>query len=157
MKGVDALAFAVLQRGCWAARRPLESEVLIMPEVTDEELEQLQAAAARASEFEAELGSLRESAGADLRAAVVAGRPDLPADLITGSTAEELRASVEHADGIVSGIREATLEQVRGLASGKQAMGFRPGGGGSREPRAPPEGVRGMERLRWALESEGSK
>jgi len=127
--------------------------------LTDEELTELRAQAESAAALTAELAAARESAAQELRAAVVAGRPDLPAELIVGGTADELRASVVAAEAVVSSIREATLEDVRGLAAGKPPMGFRPpvpvGDRGT--GRVPPEGVTGAARIRWALENEGGK
>lgn len=98
----------------------------VMAEVADEELVVLRAEATRAGQLDGELASLREAAGRELRTAVLAAHPDLPEQLVVGSTAAELEASVVSATALVDTIRERTLVELRGLAAGKPSMGFRP-------------------------------
>lgn len=131
-----------------------------MAEVPDDELTALRADAERAGQLDGELASLRESAGRELRAAVLVAHPDLPEQLVVGSTAAELDASVASATALVEGIRERTLNELRGLPPVKPPMGFRPAGseaGGRGGPPPPPEGARGIERIRWGLENGGAK
>ena len=132
----------------------------VMAEVPDDELTTLRADAQRAGQLEGELASLRATAAVELRAAVLVAHPELPEQLVVGSTAAELEASVASATGVVAGIRERTLEEVRGMATGKPPMGFRPpapAGGERGGALRPPEGVRGMERVRFGLENLGDK
>lgn len=96
-----------------------------MAEIDDAELAVLRAEAQRAGQVDAELASLRESAGRELRAAVVVAHPELPEQLVVGSTVAELDASVASATAIVEGIRERTLNELRGLPPVKPPMGFR--------------------------------
>jgi len=105
----------------------------VMAEVPDDELTALRADAQRAGQLEGELASLREAAGRELRAAVVSAHPELPEQLVVGSTAVDLEASVASATALVDLIRERTLGELRGLsglAGGKPPMGFRPAGAG---------------------------
>jgi len=97
-----------------------------MAEVPDDELTALRAEANRASQVDTELASLRESAGRELRAAVLVAHPELPEQLVVGATAAELEASVASASALVATIRERTLNELQGLASTKAPMGFRP-------------------------------
>jgi hypothetical protein len=107
-----------------------------MAEVDDAELTALRADAQRAGQLEGELASLREAGARELRAAVLVAHPELPEQLVVGSTAAELEASVASAMALVESIRERTLGELRGLASGKPPMGFRPAppSGGGRGP-----------------------
>ena len=97
-----------------------------MTEVDETELTALRAEAQRAGQVDTELASLRESAGRELRAAVLVAHPELPEQLVVGSTAAELEASVASASALVAAIRERTLNELQGLASTKAPMGFRP-------------------------------
>lgn len=128
-----------------------------MAEVTDEELTELRAQAESAAALTAELAAAREGAAVDLREAVLAGHPELPPELIVGSTAAELGESVVRAQSLVSAVRESALEDVRNMAAGKPPIGFRPPARAGSAPAGPPEGVRGLDRIRFGLESEGGK
>ena len=96
-----------------------------MAEIDETELAALRAEAQRAGQVDTELASLRESAGRELRAAVLVAHPELPEQLVVGSTAAELDASVASASALVATIRERTLNELQGLASTKAPMGFR--------------------------------
>jgi len=128
-----------------------------MPEITDEELSTLRDQAARADHLAAEVERLTPLASeADTlrtqtneateaaRAAIIAANPTIPADLITGASITEINASLAAAQAIANRLAEA---------AGKGPLGFATGGT-QRQPAAAPEGIRGAERIRWALNNK---
>ena len=128
-----------------------------MPEITDEELAAFQAQATRAAQADqltAELEELRASTAGSAaeaaqateaaRTAIIAANPTIPADLITGSSITEINQSLAAAQAIAARLVEA---------AGKGPLGF-PTGGNIRQPAAAPEGIRGAERIRWALNNK---
>ena len=125
----------------------------VMAEVADEELTALRAEAHRAGQLDGELASLCESAARDLRVAVVAAHPNLPEELIAGSTPTELEASVVRATALVDTIREQTLVELRGLAAGKPPMGFRPPAAASSRVSLDLSSLSAAEKIRAGLDA----
>jgi hypothetical protein len=124
-----------------------------MAEIDDAELTALRAEANRASQLDTELASSREAAGRELRAAVLAAHPGLPEQLVVGSTAAELDASVASASALVASIRERTLNELQGLASARPPMGFRPPPPSGERPVRDLSGMTAAEKIRAGLDA----
>lgn len=124
-----------------------------MAEIDDAELTALRAEANRAGQVDTELASLRQSAAAELRAAVLVAHPELPEQLVVGSTAAELAASVAGATAVVESIRERTLNELRGLTPARAPMGFRPPSPGGERPVRDLSGMTAAEKIRAGLDA----
>ena len=98
-----------------------------MPDITDEELGELRTQAASAADLQTQLAAAQAQAATALRDAAVSANPDVPPELITGATPEELSASLDRGKAIVESIRQATIEALRAEAGAtKPPLGFNP-------------------------------
>jgi len=128
-----------------------------MPEITDEELADLRAKAAqvetlqtKVAEADATTAALSQAqadahtATEAARAAIIVANPHIPADLIQGETIQAIEASLAAATAISNRLAEVAA------AAPKPPLGF-PTGGNLRQAAAAPEGIRGIERIRYGL------
>lgn len=102
---------------------------------------------AAASEATAAATARAEASTAALIDSTRAANPTIPPDLITGTTAEEVAASVTAG--------QATVEAVI-AANPPDALTRPPGDGGAAPPRTlePPADMRGSARIAWALKNQ---
>jgi hypothetical protein len=122
-----------------------------MPELTDQELADLtaraeagQSAAAALEQSQQDLEAARTATAAAttaLRDQARAANPTLPAELIDGDTPEAIAASLDRARTIAQQVIEAT----------RAATPTTPAASPPRTPETPPEGTRGIDRIRFEL------
>jgi len=125
-----------------------------MAEIDDAELQALREKAASADTLATQLAdqaTATEQAKADIdaatlsvRNALVAANPHIPEDLIQGETIQAIETSLAVANTIHNRLAEAAA------AAPKPQLGFVTGGT-SRQAAAAPEGIRGIERIRYGL------
>ena len=125
-----------------------------MAEIDDAELEALREKAASADALATQLAeqtTATEQAKADVdaatlsvRNALVAANPHIPEDLIQGETIQAIEASLAVANTIHNRLAEAAA------AAPKAPIGFVTGGT-QRQAAQAPEGIRGIERIRYGL------
>jgi hypothetical protein len=128
-----------------------------MAEIDDAELQALRdkaasadALQAKASEAEAATAALAQAqadahtATEAARAAMIIANPHIPADLIQGETIQAIEASLAAATAIANRLAEAAA------TAPKAPLGFVTGGT-QRLATAAPEGIRGIERIRFGL------
>lgn len=127
-----------------------------MPEITDEELEQLRkraeagdSAAAALEKSQQDLEAANQTAAATRTAlldTVRKANPTIPAELIDGDTPEAITASVDRAQELVKTIVD-TNKPAEPAPRPAGANAAAP----TRTPAAPPEGLRGADRIRHGL------
>ena len=128
-----------------------------MADIDDAELADLRAKAAsadalqaKATEAEAATAALSQAqadahtATEAARAAMIIANPHIPADLIKGDNIHQIQESVSNAQAIALRLAELAA------AAPKAPLGFL-AGGSQRQPAAAPEGIRGIERIRFGL------
>lgn len=138
-----------------------------MPEITDEELKDLQDQAASAAALREQLANQQAeitqadaavseardavaSATETVRTALIAANPAIPEDLIKGETIAALQDSVSTATAIANRLADAAAAQ------GKGDLGFLRGGGTTRQP-ANTEGMTPLQKVVHGIQHESDQ
>jgi len=120
----------------------LEAEVQRL--TTD--VEALKAESSKATETATQLQTELAEAVAKYRQSVVGSNPQIPEDLIQGSTIEEIEASLVKAKSLVEKVKAGIEAQAQAATV--------PAGAPARTS-TPPEGLSSREKIRFALEKRG--